>query len=461
MTNNTENKESSPYSRLAGLLSEGALFLITGPAGTGKSYTVKALVDVFQREKIRFAITSSTGVSATLIEGETINRFLGYGISSSPDDLEAVKKSFVFKKRIQEIKKLQVLVIDEVSLIKGDTIDLIDAILKYARGNDLPFGGVGILFTGDFLQLKPVIKREDNTKYAWAFQSEAWKSASISVLSLRKVYRQDNRDFVKILSKTRVGAVDNDTIEFYASRDISLNTKLLSDVGEAVKLVSTREEAKKINEENLARNKNERIEFRGSLFGNASTGEFTKLTQNLVVEEEFEIAVGARVMTLCNREDDDGKYQNGSLGVVDSIEKDGVVVSFDNGSVCLVKPFEWKREVDTHTKTKSVKEDGSPIYETSTRIYGFKQMPLALAYAITIHKSQGMTIDKVLIDCGRIFAENQFYVAVSRVKSPEGLFLRNFSRNKITTDKVAYDFYLKIKKEELRAKAERTGNSLS
>lgn len=433
------NQEKEVYNDLADVLVDGAFIFLTGAAGTGKSYTLKKVVERFKEQGVPYEISSSTGSSAVLVNGQTIHRVLGTGISNSIKDIPFLKDNFIFKKRQKELAKLRVLIIDEVSMLSGDFLDLADYVLRKAKRKlDVPFGGIGILLTGDFLQIKPVLKRSDDIQNGFAFKSEVWRSFPPTMIHLTKIHRQDNREFINYLLNVREGKVNSKLIDFLNSRNF--NPREIDNI-DAVRLVGTREEAKQINEKRLAENENKEFEINGKPTGDYTEKEMNDFINDLIVEETYKIKVGCRVMTLCNRENDEAVFQNGSTGKVIEISKNGVLVEFDSGNTYLVTENEWKREVHSFVDSGYKREDGSVIYDKVTREYGYKQIPLALAYALTIHKSQGMTIDKIIVGCKRIFDENMFGVAISRVKSPEGLYLTDFNPGVIKVNRECLSFY--------------------
>lgn len=410
-------KDRKIYGKVLEKLDKGDNLFLTGAAGVGKSYFVNNFKKFCKYSGRDVTVTSSTGISATHIGGMTIHRLLKFGAQSNPEYVQNMMEGRYWGLLCRDVSRLDVLVIDEISMIRSDTLDLIDMILRQASFHQTkPFGGVKVLLVGDFLQMPPVVKTNENMPYPWAFQSKSWNNGNIKVLPLSKVMRQDNQDFIKVLHNVRLGRCTDNvlaTIEECMNRPSS---------DKAVKFVPTNNEARSINLKKLATIDAEEKSFAAKIDGK-NEHYIKQIKDDTIALENLVLKIGARVMTIKN--DPDGYFTNGSLGEVVAIGPNSVSVKLDtNGIVVNLEEATWERK-DIHDRVLAT----------------FKQIPLRLAYAITIHKSQGMTLDSAEIDCYNIFSDGQLYVSMSRVRSKEGLILRGFRREHIRASKAALNYY--------------------
>lgn len=389
---------------------------ITGNAGTGKS----TLLTHFQKTtKKKVVILAPTGVSALNVKGQTIHSFFGFPPSITPEKVRREKASQVL---LQILKHLDVMVIDEVSMVRADLMDCIDEALRRFLKTSEPFGGVQMVFIGDLHQLPPVVAGEEErerfrTEYAspYFFDAKVFENTQFDFLELQKIYRQKDRDFVELLNKVRSNKVsiwDLDT----------LNARVLADP-EAfhntdhsyITLTTTNKAANDINTLRL-----ERLPSWAEVYDAEFTGEFE--TRNHPTLAQLELKKGAQVMMLNN--DMEGRWVNGSIGKVTNIEfdagssEDVLHIQLDGeDGIVKVEPYTWELHKYYWDSEKNEMEMDT--------IGTFRQYPLRLAWAVTIHKSQGKTFDKVVVDIGRgAFAHGQVYVALSRCSSMEGLLLQ-------------------------------------
>ncbi|NQX83198.1 MAG: AAA family ATPase [Mycoplasmataceae bacterium] len=389
---------------------------LTGQAGTGKSTTIKNYLKWAEENNLLVVLTASTGVAALNIGGVTIHSFLGSKLSNTIDEYKKIKISPSHKKKLKDIiNEMKVLVIDEISMLPSSYIDMIDYILKkYTNEPDLPFGGKKVILTGDFLQLPPI----GRTTRKFAFESKAWKEAEIIAYNLTKIHRQKDETFTYHLSKIRMGENEWETIKYFDN----INYDIIEN-DNSVKLFS-----RNINVDDYNTNKLELIDGESFFYEAILTGsssEKSNITKRVLANETLELKVGAKVMALKN--DLDLSYVNGSTGMVVELTNKSVKVKFDNGYIATLTKDKWE-SLDVNGNILAI----------------FEQIPLKLAYAITIHKSQGMTIDNLTIDCEGIFEEGQFYVAISRAKTKEGLKLIGFEPRHIIANKKAVYFYKKF-----------------
>ncbi len=393
---------------------DGKNILITGQAGTGKTYTLNRLLKWLQKNNYDVGLAGSTGAAAINIGGTTIHRMFGINRASSVEEFLSLMKHEKYirnnhKKRVEELLEFDIIIIDEISMVGSSLLELIDFILRKASGYDEPFGGVQIIFTGDFLQLPPI-------NDSFAFQSPVWKEGQFSVVHLTKVHRQSDSDFLEVLSKIRVGKIDEQVIEFLQSK---MYDGEISE--EATKLYARNNSVEFENDNMLNRVKGKEKVYIANTVG--ADNDIATLTKGINAPEALRLKEGSKVMTLVNGED--LTYVNGSIGTVIKMYDRTVLVEFENGTRETIDEWTW------NLRDAKGKELAS-----------FTQIPLRLAYAITMHKSQGMTIDgELIIDCNGIRSDGQFYVAISRVKDPNKLKILNLNPGVIKTSSVAKSFY--------------------
>ncbi len=395
-------------------IEEGKNILITGQAGVGKTFILNELLDFLKENEYNVGLAGSTGVAAINIQGTTIHRMLGINKCSSIDEFETLMNSepalkSVFWSRVKEIKDLKILVIDEVSMIGASLLELMDHVLKKATKVKEPFGGKQIIFSGDFLQLPPI-------KDDYAFMSPVWKDAGFSVVHLTKVHRQDDPEFLEVLSKIRIGKYD-DQVDSFIKKKIHTDNVLDT----STKLYPRNANVDAENERMLSSLEGKIMKYEGEGIGTYS--DILTLTRNITAPEVLLLKVGAKVMSLKNA--DDLSYVNGSIGTVTRMRETWVEVKFENGVKEIFEDWTWTLRDDQGEVTAS-----------------YSQIPLKLAYALTIHKSQGMTIDgELFIDCDGIRSEGQLYVALSRIKDHKKLKLVNFKKEYVWANTKAVSFY--------------------
>ncbi len=389
--------------------------LLTGQAGTGKTYVLNEFLDWLKINGYNVGLAGSTGVAAINIGGTTVHRLFGINMAKDIDEFtnlmeteEMVRRNHF--KRLDELLDFDLIVIDEVSMIGKKIFELLDFVLKKGTGElNKPFGGKQIMLTGDFLQLPPV--RDD-----YAFNSETWSEARFSVIHLTKVHRQSNPEFLDILTKLRLGYYDDSVEEFISKRVYYGEVN-----NDATKLYARNKSVDEENQKMLDYLPGKKKTYWGEDEGDS--GDVKRLLNNITAPVELELKVGAKVMTLKN--DEDLEYVNGSIGHVVKLNTSTVVVEFEDGTKSVISDHTWK--------SKDAK---------GNIVASFTQLPLRLAYALTMHKSQGMTIDgELFIDCDGIRSDGQFYVAMSRIKNPDKLRIINFNRNVVRASSLAKSFY--------------------
>lgn len=398
---------------------------LTGRAGTGKSTLLKH----FRKKSTKkFIILAPTGVAALNVKGQTIHSFFGF----HPN----VQKSLIRKnaEMAKALKKLETIVIDEISMVRADLLDCIDRSLQLHRGIKEPFGGVQMIFIGDLFQLPPVVTRDETERFQTVYSSPYFFSADvmqvtpIRIIELTHVYRQKQPKFIQLLNAMRHGKVTDEELEAWNSRhDPFLSSDSVPEG--AIHLTTTNKAADKRNQYELGKLDGKAQSFKAQSSGNLGT-------RRMPSEANLNMKVGARVMFTNN--DSERRWVNGSLGVVADIKKNGfqkfpiLVVDLDNGKTVQVTPHCWE--------ILEYQFNGERYEETVSGSY--TQYPLTLAWAVTIHKAQGKTFDHILVDLGwGAFAHGQTYVALSRCTSFDGVTLvKPLQKKDVIIDQIVLDF---------------------
>ncbi|MGF1635472.1 MAG: helix-turn-helix domain-containing protein [Cyclobacteriaceae bacterium] len=411
----------------------GKHVFLTGKAGTGKTTFLRY---IRQNTYKKHVVVAPTGVAAIQAEGVTIHSFfqlpLGMFWASERNQM-MTESDFLYDRRtlfrnlrLNEnkrnlIRQLELLIIDEVSMVRADILDAIDAVLRYIRGrHDEPFGGVQLLLIGDLYQLPPVVR--DNERSAmdqlygspFFFEALALKNENLLCIELDKIYRQNEAQFIGLLNKIRTATTSYEDLEF-------LNQRYQPDFvarGDEhyIILTSHNYKAQSINEKELARLPGKSYDFAASVEG-------TFNEQNCLAEVNLSLKAGAKVMFIKNDVSENRRYYNGKIGTIERIELNGeedceIWVSFpDEDGEMLVNKEDWRNVRYAYD------EDSKEVFEETLGV--FRQYPIRLAWAITIHKSQGLTFERAIIDAGDSFAEGQVYVAMSRLTSIGGMVLRS------------------------------------
>ncbi len=379
-------------------------FFITGKAGTGKSTLIQELR---KKTKKRVAVLAPTGVAAVNIKGQTIHSFFGFKPGVNPDN---VGKSYG-KKKIY--KKLDALIIDEISMVRADLLDCVGLFLQKKRYGNKLFGGVQMIMVGDLYQLPPVLPNNEKDFFKmryespYFFSSKQFKKINPQCIKLRTIHRQSDPEFISILNKIRSGKVNNEDLDLL-NRNTKDNFNFDND---GVFLTTTNKKADRINQNQLEKLSEKKHEFKGRV-----TGNFPK--SYLPTKEKLILKKGAKVMLLNN--DSEGRWINGDVGKILNIENSSepaVKVKLENGEIVEVTENKWERIRFTYNE----KDDKIESKEAGS----FHQLPLKLSWALTIHKSQGKTFNKAMIDFGRgTFSHGQAYVALSRCTGLENLSLK-------------------------------------
>ena len=408
----------------------GTSIFLTGKAGTGKTTFLRALKDKLPK---RMVVVAPTGIAAINANGVTIHSFFQLPfapyVPNSTFKTEGIFRVSKEKQRI--LRTLDLLVIDEISMVRADLLDSVDMVLRRYRDRSKPFGGVQLLLIGDLQQLPPVVRDEEWTllgKYydsPYFFSSLALKQTGYITIELKHVYRQNDLEFLSLLNKIRDNKADQDTFNRLNNRYIP-NFVPPSDT-DYIRLVTHNYQAQSINEGKLAELPGVSRQYKASI-----TGEFPE--QSYPTEFVLELKENAQVMFVKNDSTGKGRYYNGMLGKVVSTTPRGVTVKGnETGELIDLLPEEW-------TNAKYVLNKDT--HEIEEEVEGtFKQFPLRLAWAVTIHKSQGLTFEHAIIDAQHSFAHGQTYVALSRCKTLEGLVLSSpLSTNAVICDEKVHQF---------------------
>ena len=406
----------------------GGNCFLTGAGGTGKSTEVRAFIAEVLADRHhprRVSVTAPTGVAALNVGGMTIHRFCGMLIGPAAgqtnedyfsqlqrDPRPSVKAGF------NRVRRCEVLILDEVSMMSGRHFDFVEFLFRRLRGRDVPFGGCQVIATGDFLQLPPVRKSETE-RYDWAFQSPAWAAAEFRTFVLERVRRQDEPGFVRALADFRVGRVWGDTARLLQARVRSNPPSAMT------RLFTHNVQVDKWNHFQLSDLAGDEVVLEAQQSGPDHQREF--LTKNLLTPQTLQLKPGALVMFTVNRAVPGGIdpiYVNGQLGTVLEVRPDTVLVKAKTGAEIYVERFTWRYDQQ---------DDDSAT---------FSQFPLRLAWAMTIHKAQGLTLDAAFLDIRAAREPGQAYVAVSRVRTLAGLNFKAWFMG-VNVSPEAIEFYQK------------------
>jgi ATP-dependent DNA helicase PIF1 len=424
--NSDSNSLSDQQKSVVQSFESGKNIFVTGGAGSGKSHLLNFLK--LNYSKFGLEVTASTGIAAVNIGGSTIHSWSGIGLANMPID-QIIENIFSkkFSRLRRRIKSTRALAIDEISMISAEVFEILDRVFRAVRENDLPMGGIQMLLFGDFLQLPPINRNSNELNFC--FNSEVWKKLNLEVFLLQKIFRQNDQNFVKILNNLRFAEFDETDRKALESRVKAIDNNL------AIKptiLTTHNFKVEKINELELKKIPREEKVYEAEYFGDNFKIEFLK--KNSIVSGMLKLKVGAQVMMIKNTYQKEGII-NGSLGIIRdfSPKKSYPLVEFANGKILTIAPEEWLIEkFDMEKKLMTLEA-------------GVSQIPLILAWAITIHKSQGLTLDKISCDLSDIFSPGQAYVALSRARDLSGIFIESINFDKISSHQEAVRFYRELK----------------
>lgn len=410
------------------ILKMGRNVFLTGPAGSGKTYVLNEYISYLKRAGVEVAITASTGIASTHINGMTIHAWSGLGIKSSLTDYDLenmMEKQYLYKR----FEKTQVLVIDEISMLSGNQLTMVEWICRTFKHNDRPFGGLQVILCGDFFQLPPITKFSSyqnpegptfGKENDFAYDSDVWKTAQFTICYLSEQHRQKDGDYLTILNEIRANKVTPETISLLRSRE---NARQDADIP-ITRLFTHNIDVDTINHEHLETLTTTTREYTMTSKGKDFLIEGLK--RSCLAPERLRLKEGARVMFVKNNYE--VGFVNGTLGVVTGFNTFGEpVVRTVAGKLISVVPMSW-----------SIEEEGKIKAEIS-------QLPLRLAWAITVHKSQGMSLDAMEVDLSKSFVKGMGYVALSRVRTLSGMKLLGFNTLSLEVDPGVLEFDEELK----------------
>ncbi len=385
------------------ILKTGANVYLTGEPGSGKSYTIGLYVSYLREHGIEPAITASTGIAATHIHGMTVHSWSGIGINRSLSDYD-IDRIASNEYVVRRIGKTRVLIIDEISMLDGVTLDMVDRVCREVKHSQEPFGGIQTILVGDFFQLPP-ISRDETPRFA--FTSEAWNSLKPIICYLHEQHRQEDPRFLSFLSALRANTLEEHHQDYLTER-ISHYDDLPEDVP---KLFPHNADVDRLNDEALRQLTTDSHVYEMESEGNANL--VASLVRSCLSPEKLAIKIGAVVMFTKNNPN--LGFANGTLGTVIGFDPftSNPVVETRGGKTIIAEPVEWAIEENGKIRARIV------------------QVPLRLAWAMTVHKSQGMSLDAAVMDLSSSFEYGQGYVALSRVRSLSGLYLLGWNEKSL------------------------------
>ncbi|KJR89896.1 ATP-dependent DNA helicase PIF1 [Sporothrix schenckii 1099-18] len=465
-----------------------ASVFFTGPAGTGKSVLMRAIIDdlrtKYAKDPEQLGVTASTGLAACNIGGMTLHSFAGIGLGKE-DPNTLIRKIRQNQKARNRWLKTKTLVIDEISMLDGDLFDKLSQIGRTIRKNGRPWGGIQLVLTGDFFQLPPVPDREKRD-VKFAFEALTWGDSIDHTIGLTEVFRQKDPEFAQMLNEMRLGQISEQTVQTFKS----LSRPLQFDDGlEVTELFPTRQEVENSNERRL-RGLNQKSMFYEAL----DTGEPAlreKLLQNMMAPKMLELRVGAQVMLIKNM---DESLVNGSLGTVEKFMTESEYIDLNASSVPADPDIKKRTSIlNSYLNGDTLTNNGNGGAGNSGRLYPYvlfhgiggstrgilirpeewkselpngvvqasrTQLPLILAWALSIHKAQGQTLERVKVDLGRVFEKGQAYVALSRATTKSGLQVLRFEKHKVMAHPKVIGFYGKLSSAEAALKGKHGNASI-
>jgi ATP-dependent exoDNAse (exonuclease V) alpha subunit len=401
------------------ILLSGESVLLTGPAGTGKTFVLNQFIRLSKYAGKHVSITATTGLAATHLGGSTIHAWSGIGVH---DELPKNFLDHIAKGRREIIEKTDILIIDEVSMLHDYRLDMVDEVCRLVRRKDTPFGGIQVVMSGDFFQLPPV-NRNDSRSGAFVVNSQAWEELDPTILYLDQQFRQaEGDDLLDILTHLRAG----DIRRHHAEKLLARADAEPAEGAVLTELHTVNIDVDRINQGHLEQLGGDEVTYQQHTTGSDNYVE--NLQRSVLAPAVLTLKQGAFVMSVKN--DPNRRYVNGSIGTVVDFEPgtDYPVVEFMNGKTVTMMPDTWELR-DGDKKRASI-----------------SQIPLRLAWAITVHKSQGMTLDAARIDLRKAFVEGMGYVALSRVKNLSNLYLSGINRMALQVSPEAQEIDIQLRR---------------
>ncbi len=381
------------------ILKTGANVYLTGEPGSGKTHTINEFIEWLRASGIEPSVTAATGIAATHVGGMTLHSWSGIGVSEhlSRADVDRIASMEHVARRITKAK---VLIIEEISMLSSATFEMADKVCREVRRSESPFGGLTLVLVGDFFQLPPVSRGRE---VEFAYASPTWRELNLLTCYLTEQYRQDDSEFLGVLSAIRSGEVE----QMHHERLMTRHTSQSALPPDTPKLFSHNNDVDRINADELAKLSSKAKKFQMSSKGKDSLVEGLK--RGCLSPEVLELKEGAAVMFTKNSPQ--GRFVNGTLGVVVDFDAAGLpIVETKQGLRITTEPMEWQVQVEGKVRAS------------------ISQIPLRLSYAMTVHKSQGMSMDAAIMDLSKAFEYGQGYVALSRVRRLSGVYLTGLNQ---------------------------------
>lgn len=401
------------------LLQGNSNVFLTGAAGTGKSFLLRYFLN--DKQSTLYPVVASTGVSAILVGGRTFHSFFGIGIMEGGAH-NAARRACENKRVLARLRRAEGIVIDEVSMLPGQALSAADQVARFARGIDSPWGGLQVIAVGDFAQLPPVTA--DGGEKDWAFLSDVWQETAFCNALLQTIVRTQEPEFLRILNFVRQGTVNEDVSDFLNAR---IAPPTLDFVG--TRLFPHRATAEHFNRQKLDALPGELLSFTTTYAGREQY--VKQLLRNCPIPETLHLKKNALVMLRKNDASGKMRYVNGSLGHLKHIAPECLTIALFTGETIEIE------------KTAFALLDGNG-HETASA-WNF---PINLAWASTIHKSQGATLDRLMVDLSSLWEPGQAYVALSRVRSAQGLFIERWNPRSIISEQRVMEFYKGMENSE-------------